>query len=108
MDTESRSLGDFLSTEVSNFGVFLILSGEVDCRLLPTCKLPLIPQAGYMVVYPIRTGELARGGITAIQVLHGVLPSLTVWLTFLGVQLTHALLRAASVITSFVVGVASV
>ena len=83
-------------------------SGEVDCRLLKNCNLPLIPNSGYTVIPPIRTGELSRGKLKEMSVSPGVLPSMTVRLTCLGVRLTCALLRVMSVMTYFVVGVDSV
>ena len=94
--------------EVSNFWVSLIFSGEVDCRLLKTLNIPLIPLAGEMVIPLIRTGELCRGDLTSMLQSPGVLTYLPIRIKYLGVWLTRALLRAASVMTYFVIGVASV
>ena len=90
------------------FLAFLILSGGVDCHLFPSCKLSVKPQAWDTVLFPIITGELARVYLIVIQVSPGVLPSLPVRITCLGVWLTCALLHAASVMTSFVEVVSSI
>ena len=96
MDAEPWSLDRFLSTEVSNFWVSPIFPETVDWRLMKTCKLPLCPLAGDTTIPTIRIGELAPEDLTACGVYPGVLPSLTVRLTFLGVWRTRALLRAAA------------
>ena len=83
-------------------------SGEVDCRLLKKCKTPLCPLAGETVIIPIKNGKLAWGDLTEVSQSLGVVPSLPVCITCLEVWLNHALLRAASVMIYFFIGVASV
>ena len=56
-------------------------------------------------ILTIKTGLLSRGGLTTTSLPHGVLMSLPVLLTSPGVQIIHALLSAASVMTPFAVGI---
>ena len=57
---------------------------------------------------PIRNGELYRGDLTSCGVFPGVVLSLIIRLTYLGVQITHVLLHTAFVMTSFGKGIAIV
>ena len=77
----------------------------VDCCLFITCKLPLRPLVGYIVIPPLINGELFQRDLTSMLQWTGVLSSLHVQFTFLGVWSTHALLHAVSVMTFFVVGI---
>ena len=108
MDVESPSLPKFPSTEASHFWVLLLTLGDVDFRLLRTYNLPLCPVVGGSPIPPIRIGPLSWGDLTATSQSPGVVPSLSILITCPGAWITHTLLRAASVMPSFVVGVASV
>ena len=78
----------------------------MDCHLLRTPKLPLYPLVGGTPITPIRTEELSRGELKATLQSPGVVPTLIIRITRLGVQRACALLRAASAMTSVVRGVA--
>ena len=108
MDAESRSSGNFPSTTASNFWVFQTKAGGVYCHLFTTCSLVPRPQGGEVVTITIRTVEGSFSTLPALQIPPRVLPSTPVWLTYLGLLLTHALPNDASVTTSFVAGVKSV
>ena len=94
--------------EVSNFWVSLIFSEIMDYHLLKTCKFPLCPLVCDKQIPPIRTREIAWRALIAFVVSPGVVLSLPARLTFLRVQRTGTILRAASVMTSFVVDFASI
>ena len=107
MVLESTSLEKIPSMEVSNFLVYPISTEPVDPYLLRIPKLPMSSQAGDTVVPSIRTGEFIRGELKETVQSPGVVLSLHVLLTWTGVQRTRTLLRAVSVMNSFVVGIAS-
>ena len=102
MDVEYPSSAKFPSTEVSNFWLFLLTLGYVDFRVLRTSNLPLCPLVGGKLIPPIITGELPQEGLTEISYSPGVVLSLTVRITWPGVQIARALLYAASLMTSVV------
>ena len=105
MGVELLLLKKCLSTEVSSFQVSLIFSETVDFCSLKTCNIPLCHLVGGTPIPPIKTGKLAWGYLTAMFHSPGVLLSLYIHITCLGVQITRALLRAASVMTSIVKGI---
>ena len=107
MVIESPPSAKFPSTEVSNFWVSPISTEPVDPCLLIISKLPMIPQAGGMVVPTIITVPLSCGELITTSLLHGVVTSLPVLLTLPRVQRMYALLHTAYVMTPFVVGVVS-
>ena len=107
MDVESPSSVKFPSTEALNFGVFLMMLGDVDCRLLRTSWLSLWHMVGGEKIPPTRTVLLSLGYLTQTSQSHRLVPSRPVLITFPVVPGTHTLLRATSVMTSFVVGIMS-
>ena len=79
--------------------------GDVYCRFLVMSCLPLLPVIGGTTMPPIRTGPLSRGGLTTTSTSRVVVPFLHVLFTCPGVCIMRALMRTASLITLFVVGV---
>ena len=96
MDAEYPSLANFLSMEASNFWISPILSETLDYCLLRTSNIPLFPLVGGTHIPPIRTGDLSRGELAAMLQLPGVVPSLPVQITRLGVRKIRELLRTAA------------
>ena len=58
---------NFLSTEVSEFGEFLLKLEDVDCCLLKISMLPLWDLVGGIPIPLITTGELDRGTLNNLE-----------------------------------------
>ena len=86
--------------------LLVIPNFSVDPCLLRISCVPTIPQVGETVVPPIRTGPFpSLGDLTSTFMSCGVVTSLPVLFTCPGGWRVFALLRTASVMTYFVVGV---
>ena len=89
--------------EVLNIWTLLTSIETVGNFGIPIYWLPVL--IGEMVVpAPIRTGEFNLGGVMEVYTSRGVVLSLPIWLTSLGVRKTRAPLHAASVTITFKVG----
>ena len=104
MGVESPSLSKFPLMEVLNIWVFSTYIEPVIPCGMRIYWLPIL--VGDTEVPPIRTGKFSKEYLTEILQWFGVLPSLPVLLTWPGIRRDRALLRAASVMTSLVWGVA--
>ena len=85
MDAKFLSLEFFPSATISNVWDCLTNPQEVDCRLLLTSWLTLIPKVKEVTKIPIRTGEEDITIPIGLKMSPKLLPSMPVLLTLHGV-----------------------
>ena len=108
MDVELRLSENFPSTAVSNFWGFLTKPWEVDCRILSTSWINLIPQGVSSPIIPIIYGEDVSKIPITLSMPPGMLPLMPVLLNCRLVLDVHAPPDAMSTNVSFVSGIRSV
>ena len=96
----------FINRSVQLLGIPDFFRNSV-LSFIENLKAPLWPLVGRTPIPPIRTGYLDQGDLTSMSQSPGVVPYLPVRRMCLGIWRTHALLHAASVMTSAILGIVS-